>query len=81
MAPLVEAVAFTLSMATYPSRFTVGELLIETTTRRTLKVVRLVGSSQVEVQDISFTEKYKGEVMDINYLRRGVANGSIKRIS
>lgn len=68
-------------MTTYPSRFTIGELLIEVASRRTLKVVRLVGSAQVEVQDISFTEKYVGEVMDVNYLRRGVANGSIKRIS
>ena len=68
-------------MTTYPSRFTVGELLIETATRRTLKVVRLVGSAQVEVQDLAVTEKYEGEVMDINYLRRGVASGTIKRIS
>lgn len=68
-------------MTTYPSKFTVGDILVETSTRRSLKVIRLVGSSQVEVQDIGVTNKYDAEVVDLSYLRRGVANGSIKRIS
>jgi len=68
-------------MTVYPSKFTVGELLIEVESRKTLKVTRLVGSSLIEVQDLAVTEKYESEVVDVNYLRRGVANGSIKRIS
>lgn len=70
-----------MGMVTYPSRFTVGDVLIDTTTKQTLQVVRSVGSSQVEVQDIAFTASYKSEVIDVGYLIRGVASGYIKRIT
>lgn len=68
-------------MITYPARFSVNDVVIDTTTRKTLKVVRLVGSTQVEVQDIAFTDSYQSEVIDTSYLIRGTASGSIKRIT
>jgi len=68
-------------MTDYPSKFAVGDILIETPTKKSLKVVKLVGSSQVELQDLAVTNKYDSDVVDLSYLVRGVANGSIKRIS
>jgi hypothetical protein len=65
----------------YPNRFRVGDVLIDTSTRTTLKVVRLVGSSQAEIQNLTYVSYYQSEVIDLSYLIRGVSSGSIKRIS
>jgi hypothetical protein len=67
-------------MVTYPARFVVGEIFIDTSTRKTLKVARLVGSSQIELQDIGYQNSYESEVVDIDFLKSRIAAGSIKRL-
>ena len=67
-------------MATYPSRVEVGETMIDTTTRKTLRVVRLVGSNQAEIEEVGSTSGAVSEIIDVSYLVRGIASGAIKRI-
>ena len=57
----------------------VGDVLLNTKTRVPFKVLRVVSTNLVETKDISLTSE--PIVVDTRKIERGLANGSIRRIS
>lgn len=56
----------------------VGDLLLDTGTRVTLRVSRLIGNSRVEV--VELTPMAEPRIVDSSYYVRGIVSGSVRRI-
>ncbi len=56
----------------------VGDILLNTITRRSLRVLRLIGNSRVEVVDLE--EGSTSQLIDSAQLVRGITSGSVRRV-
>lgn len=57
----------------------VGSILLNTRTRKSFKVLRIVSNNLVETQGTEFGDEKA--IVDSRIIERGLANGSIRRLA
>ena len=61
------------------TKVSVGEVLLDSSIRKSFKITRIIGNSRVEIQYLDYMQDSK--IVDVGPITKGLASGVIKHVS